>query len=87
MAKGDFLTPPPSVGTVGSPSPIPQTVPSPDHMYSKQEQMDLNCESMINFDTENADDYAPIESNLISDQLDINDFVDENIVNLFPELM
>lgn len=76
------LTPPPSTG---SPSPIP----SPDHMYHKQEP--LTCgpcnetEPMIVFDTEE-NYYEPIESNY-PETLDMNDFVDENIVNLFPELM
>lgn len=60
-------------------------------MYFKQEPLDPNSSnsdcSMIIFDTEDTV-YAPaFESNITPDQLDMNDFVDENIVNLFPELM
>ena len=40
---------------------------------------------MIIFDSD--DDYNPIELNQDDHDLDVNDFVDENIVNLFPELM
>lgn len=54
---------------------------SPDHMYFKQSG-DENDVSMINFDVHTDEDDLSIE-----EPLDLNDFVDENIVNLFPELM
>lgn len=96
MAKVDgntdsvLLTPPPSVSSLDSVSPSPILSPSPaapmvpmspDHMYFKQPN-----DEMINFDVHQTDDPEE-DMAMIEEPLDLNDFVDENIVNLFPELM